>query len=71
MKVRTSFAPQLQASKMAESSPTLDYLLRTIPCRDETNTVMAEVFETRTGSIVAVFIRYEYDPACRVELIYG
>lgn len=70
MKVRTSFAPQLQASKKAASNPGLNYALMTVECRDNTTTVIAVVFN-ENDHIIEVFIRYEYEPACRVELIYG
>lgn len=71
MKVTLSFAPQLQASKAVEKDDRLDYVMRIIPAPDGTNSVTTEVFDTRTGHISELFVRYEYNPACRVELIYG
>lgn len=71
MRVELSFAPQLQANQMVKANIGYDYILRIIPAPDETKTVTAEVFDTVTGHIVALFVRYEYNPNTRAELIYG
>jgi hypothetical protein len=74
-KVTESMAPMIEAAMYVLDNRVSKYALdsssRRVSCPNGTSALIAEVFECQSGKIVAVFVRYSYDPANRTAMIYG